>query len=164
MQPSAQSAHWCSILGYALHPQVLYLCSSQEPRSIAHTWCHTCGQPSGEQAWMTYNSTGTVSGLVPLPRQPRKAWRTRLSRRWADGAYKTYIRIPRANVTFHLLFFSAFNDCCLHKDGFLKAPPPEDPPTAEIEETTGTGAVGGAETGESGRERRLFPLRGAHLS
>ena len=85
MQPSAQSTHWCSILGYALRPQVLYLCSSQEPRSLAHTWCHTCGQPSGEQAWMTHNSTGTVSGLVPPPRQLRKAWRTRLSRRWADG-------------------------------------------------------------------------------
>ena len=30
------------------------------------------------------------------------------------------------NVTFHLLLFLyfAFNDCCLHKDGFLNAPPP----------------------------------------
>ena len=46
----------------------------------------------------------------------------------------------------------------MHKDGFLKAPPPEDPPTTESEETTRTGAVGAAEPGESGRERGFFPL------
>ena len=67
------------------------------------------------------------------------------------------------NISSLIIFIFAFNDCCLHKDGFLKVPPLEDPPTTEIEETTRTGAVGGAEPGESGQERRLFPLRGARL-
>ena len=48
------------------------------------------------------------------------------------------------NISSLITFIFAFNDCCLHKDGFLKAPPPEDPPTTEIGETTRTGAVGGA--------------------
>ena len=79
------------------------------------------------------------------------------------------------NISSLIIVIFTFNDCflhkdgflkappCLHKDGFLKAPPPEDPPPTEIEETTRTGAVGGAEPGESGREHRFFPLWGAHL-
>ena len=51
-----------------------------------------------------------------------------------------YIPLFKSRRIFDLLvtFIFTFNDCCLHKDGFLKAPPPE------IEET---GAVSGAEPG-----------------
>ena len=84
----------------------------------------------------------------------------------ADTVGRQLLLITFANMfTQHnissLIF--AFNDCCLHKDGFLKAPLPEDPPPTEIEETTRTRAVGGAEPAESGQERHFFPLRGACL-
>ena len=64
------------------------------------------------------------------------------------------------NISSLIIVIFTFNDCFLHKDGFLKAPPPEDPPPTEIEETTRTGAVGGAEPGESGREHRFSPFGG----
>ena len=69
------------------------------------------------------------------------------------------------NVTFHLLlfFFSHSTTVVCTRMASSKPLPQRIPPTTEIEETTRTGAVGGAEPGESGRERRLFPLRGARL-
>ena len=46
---------------------------------------------------------------------------------WLQSSAKNFPLEMERNISSLIIFIFTFNDCCLHKDGFLKAPPPEDP-------------------------------------